>query len=53
MEEAENIDSDLQICAMDDINIDGATGENISFTDDGYSKRTVEFKSIQIGGINE
>lgn len=53
MEEAENIDSDLQICAMDDINLDGATGENISFTDEGYSKRTVEFKSIQIGGINE
>lgn len=50
MEEAGNVDSDLQICAMDDINVNGATGQNISFTDDGFCKKTSEFKLIQTGG---
>lgn len=50
MEEAGNVDSDLQICAMDDINVNGATGQNISFTDDGFCKKTSEFKLLQTGG---
>lgn len=43
LEEADNVDSDLQICAMTSIQFDGATGNSISFDEDGYGNRDMEF----------
>lgn len=43
LEEAGNVDSDLEICAMTSIQFDGATGNGISFDEDGYSNRDMEF----------
>lgn len=47
LEEAGNTDSDLQICAMNVINFDGVTGNNISFDEYGNSTRDVEFVILQ------
>lgn len=47
LEEAGNVDSDLQICAMDVINFDGVTGNGISFDEYGNSTRDMEFVMLQ------